>query len=345
MAYVGTPGQPFKILFDTGSTRLWVRSTKCMAAPCPRSYNPFTSSTVKNLGQAAPKILYGDGSTVYGFWITERVQVADVNINNFKMEMATNVTNTSPDEDGIMGLGFSTSRNEPTFWEALVRTGQITSPVFSYYIDASEVSGAITFGGIDVARYSGPLTWATVVPNSNRFPQRYLYWKLHMDSIRVGTKTLSFNTAMEPIIDTGTSLAIFPNAIAKGLNDALELGYLLIGGDAKTYRGFDCPSGRIPLNAPNFVLTFGNLQLVMSPQDYLFVQTDDNNRLVCISGIVGASDDTFIIGNVLLRKYYMVFDQESKAIGFALANRATRINSQFVAGSYRNSPPGIARIN
>jgi hypothetical protein len=304
------------------------------------------SQTHQNLNQQAPKILYGDGSTVFGYWMRETVQVADVSVTNFQMEAATNVTNTTSDEDGIMGLGISPTNAELTFWDVLVKSGQINSPVFSYYISGSETSGAITFGGIDTNRFAGPLNWVKIIPSSppQITPAQYLYWKLPMDALFVGNNQIQIPpNRMFPIVDTGTSLGIFPEAIAKAVNDALGLQPLRIGDDSVTFRGFSCPSGQIPnTNLPNLVMNFGSTQLSFTPKEYLFVQTDDLNRLVCISGIIGSKDSTFILGNILLRRYYTVFDQYSKAIGFAVANRSPRISPQFVAGSFMNSPMGTS---
>jgi hypothetical protein len=293
-----------------------------------------------NSNIAAPRIQYGDGSYVEGNWVSDRVQVADTWVNNFKFQLGTNVSDIS-DEDGIMGLGFSQMRLEPTYWEILVQNRLVTSPVFSVYIDSTETAGAITFGGVDLARYSGPLTWIPALGSM----KGSFYWGLELDRISVGSTQVPLaNSERYPIIDTGTSLGIFPPQLAKKINNQLGLQRVDVGGTQDDYRGFPCPSGKVPstTNLPNLEFSFGPAKLTFTPQEYLFIHPDNNDNLFCVSGITPGSSNMFIIGNVLLKRYYMVFDQNAKQIGFAVANRAPVVSSSFVGAGAFDSPIGRA---
>lgn len=340
MIQLGNPAQQFKILFDTGSTRLWIRGPgQCTTGRCT-TFNPSASKTFVDSNTIAPKIQYGDGSFVYGPWVSDKVQVADTWINNFKFQLGTNVSDIS-DEDGIMGLGFSQMRMEPTYWETLVQNKLVTSPVFSFFIDSTETSGAITFGGVDLARYSGPLTWIPAVGSM----RGSFYWGLELSSIGVGSANVPLQQSEKyPIIDTGTSLGLFPPELAKKINNQLGLQRADVGGTDDDYRGFPCPSGKVPsdINLPNLTFSFGTTALIFTPQEYLFIHPDGEDQLFCVSGVIAGSSNMFIIGNVLLKRYYLVFDQRSKQIGFALANRTPKVNSQFVGAGAFDSPMGRA---
>ncbi|XP_026533979.1 chymosin-like [Notechis scutatus] len=61
--YIGTPPQEFTVVFDTGSSNLWVPSIFCKSPACKnhQQFNPNLSSTFKKTKQSMA-IWYGTGS-------------------------------------------------------------------------------------------------------------------------------------------------------------------------------------------------------------------------------------------------------------------------------------------
>ncbi|KAJ3042913.1 Vacuolar protease A, partial [Rhizophlyctis rosea] len=355
---IGTPSKTFRILFDTGSSRLWVQGPA--AARTLRGPNVFdcsTSSTCTNTNQRAEEIQYVDGTTINGVYVKDTVTLAGLTISDLQFEEAT--TAVSPvsqstgasDIDGIMGMSFpqtssslfssSSSNGPPQFWQTLIDKKAVTSGVFSYYIDETEENGALVWGGIDTNRFGGQLQWIDVLPIGSggvfSSSQTYAYWQIKIDGVSVGQQTVP-STSLNAVWDTGTSLAVVPRSVAQSINSALGLERLT---NSEPYLyGTVCPSGNAYPNTPDITLNFGGKTFTVRPNEYYFRQPLDDGRgtLACISGFAGQNIQSAtggannapnaIIGNVLLRRFYSVFDTPNRRIGLAIANRAADVGGQ-----------------
>lgn len=201
------------------------------------------------------------------------------------------------------------------------------------------------FGGIDTARYHGELNWVPIVPTAFSFGQPvFIYWQIKLNTIEVAGRVVSF-TPTEAVLDTGTSLAIFSPETARSINTNIGLKEIGSGVNDLQMYGMRCSNGEIPKNLPDVVLTFDYVTISIPASTYLFIHPDDTGRLICLSGIVGASvssSSSVILGNVFLRQFYTVFDYGSRKVGIANADRSPYLNSSFIAVDYRQSPVGTA---
>jgi len=301
---IGSPGQDFKMIFDTGSSNLWAPSSTCKQ--CGFLKNKYTSGksrTYKPNGTEF-KILYGSGP-VSGFFSDDVVTVGGLAVKDQTFAEITDVSGLGlgfkiGKFDGILGLAFpaiSVNQTTPVF-QNIVDQGLVDSPVFSFfYSKEGEGVGELEFGGIDASKYTGDLFY---VPVSSK-----TYWEVELDSIQI--EGVNVTTVTKAIIDTGTSLLVGPTdevaAIAK-----LVGAKPLIKGEFT----IDCDKGK------NIDITLNGKVFTLQPGDVVI--PDQNLCLFAMSGqdIPAPNGPLWILGDPWLRTFYTVFDYgASPRLGFA----------------------------
>ena len=337
---LGEPAQNLKVMFDTGSTVLWVTTGKtCFQGACRPGYEPEKSTTFKDLKQNADPVTYADGTRVEGIFVSDTVSLgSDVAVKNFKLKIAKNVaTNIQTDDDGIVGLGLSPYR--PTLWDAIVKQGGIVqSPVFSYFVDNTDLAAGFTFGGIDMNRMDSPMFWIKTVSSDLKG------WFIPMTGLSIKGAASVIKRPVDVAIDTGSSLVTLPKETADYINKAAGLKPQTIDGYA-TWT-IPCPNGEIPKNLPNMTLKLGDITLVVGPKDYLLPwRYEVDSQRICFSAFEASRiPNAYVFGNALMRSFYWVFDQESHAIGIARANRSPRVTPKLMAASMKTHPYGVGKI-
>lgn len=220
---VGSPPQNFTVIFDTGSSNLWVPSAKChfsLACYMHPRYKSSHSSTHKKNGKPAD-IHYGTGS-ISGFFSQDHVEVGDLIVEDQEFIEATKepgITFLLAKFDGILGLGFQeiSVGNAVPVWYNMVNQGLVKDPVFSFWFNRNaeeEEGGEIVFGGVDPSHYEGEHTYVPVT--------RKGYWQFDMGDVLIGGKTTGFCAGgCSAIADSGTSLMAGPTTIITEVNHAI----------------------------------------------------------------------------------------------------------------------------
>ncbi|KAM5540515.1 hypothetical protein V8D89_005973 [Ganoderma adspersum] len=306
---LGTPPQSFKVILDTGSSNLWIPSTKCTSIACflHAKYDSSASSTYKTNGSDF-SIQYGSGS-MEGFVSQDTFRIGDLAIPGVDFAEATKEPGLAfafGKFDGILGLAYDTiavNHITPPFYH-MMNKNMIDAPVFSFRLGSSEDDGGeAIFGGIDDSAYTGSIQYVPV--------RRKAYWEVELQKVSLGNDDLDLeNTGAA--IDTGTSLIALPTDMAEMLNTQI--------GASKSWNGqytVDC--SKVP-SLPDLTLTFGGKPYVLKGTDYVL-----EVQGTCISSFTGldinlpGGGSLWIIGDVFLRKYYTVYDAGKDAVGFALA--------------------------
>ncbi|CAL5411909.1 unnamed protein product [Camellia sinensis] len=220
---IGTPPQKFTVIFDTGSSNLWVPSSKCyFSVPCyfHDKYKSSLSSTYKKNGKPA-EIHYGTGA-ISGFFSVDNVKVGDFVVKDQEFIEATRepgITFLAAKFDGILGLGFreiSVGDAVPV-WYNMVEQGLVKEEVFSFWLNPNadeEEGGEIVFGGVDPNHYKGKHTYVPVTKKG--------YWQFDMGDVLIdGKPTGHCDAGCSAIADSGTSLLAGPTTVITMINHAI----------------------------------------------------------------------------------------------------------------------------
>merc|ERR1712159_65904 len=303
---IGTPPQEFKVIFDTGSSNLWVPSSKTSIIhwnPLHAKYDSSKSSTYVKNGTSF-SIQYGSGSLT-GFVSEDTVLVGNVSVPSQLFCEATDEPGLSfkiGKMDGIMGMAWqriAVNGIKPTWYDVLSASDE---NLFAFYLGSGNGDNSeLVLGGTDPAHYTGDISY---VPLSEE-----AYWMFTMDKFSLGSNSQSNVTV---IADTGTSLFAGPKDFITQVQQSI--GATAVGSSGEYT--VDCskidslPSATITLNGKDYVL---------EGKDYVLQVSGE-----CLSGFMGidlpaGNPVKFILGDVFLRKYYSIYDMGNKRMGFATA--------------------------
>ncbi|WVZ96176.1 hypothetical protein U9M48_041845 [Paspalum notatum var. saurae] len=220
---IGTPPQNFTVIFDTGSSNLWVPSSKCyFSIACylhPR-YKSSKSSTYKEDGESC-QITYGSGS-ISGFFSNDNVLVGDLVVENQKFIETTregSITFILAKFDGILGLGYPeiSVGKAPPIWLSMQEQELLADNVFSFWLNRDPYApsgGELVFGGVDPKHYTGNHTYVPVSLKG--------YWQFDMGDLLIDGQSTGFCAdGCAAIVDSGTSLLAGPTAIIAQVNNAI----------------------------------------------------------------------------------------------------------------------------
>jgi len=307
MISVGTPRQSFEVVYDTGSSNLWVPNAQAQQGGCnvKHVYDHFNSSTFyKNCTPFS--ITYGSGP-VSGYLSVDTVTIAEYQLPNFTFAEMTDVSGLSTSYcdgyfDGICGMAWGAlSSGLPTPMGELASSGQLSEQVFAFYL-GDQTTGELVIGGVDPAHYTGDFF---VAPLTDRD-----YWRVDLTGLAAAGNTYS-NAATSAIVDSGTSFLAGPQSDVTFIVEKIGATQYLSTGLYQV----DCGS------SSTVTFSIGGKDFDLSVQE-MIVSSEGG---VCLLGLqsIQLQQPLWILGDVFMRKYYVKFDWCRGEIGIATANAAT----------------------
>jgi len=299
---LGTPEQSFNVIFDTGSSNLWIPSEKCSKCNHHKYRSEESSSYVANGKEF--HIQYGRGHLT-GFLSADTLSFGGVAVSNQTFAEGVEVPFIPfglGHFDGILGLGFPSIAVDSVVppVQNMIQQNLISEGVFAFYLPSeSGQKGELSLGEIDKTKYSGALTWVPLT--------RQTYWQIGLDNVIVAGVSVAQNV-LQGIVDTGTSLMVGPVAAVKQLAAIVGAKKMILTGEYTVE--CDKVSSLPPIE---FVIAGQNSQLTSS--QYVL-----NTGGKCLFGFMGMdipNDAAWILGDVFIREFYTVFDVTNTRVGFA----------------------------
>lgn len=307
---VGTPPQKFQVIFDTGSSNLWIPSAKCTNCGNHPTYNHNDSSTYHANGTSF-KILYGSGP-VSGFISNDNVDVGGLTVKHVDFAEITNVKGLGAAYslgkfDGILGMAWNKISVDdiPTIFSDFVQQGLVDQPVFAFYLSSdSSKKGELTLGGIDTSKYTGDIFYQDLSSET--------YWEIPLGDFKVNGNSMT--SVHKAILDTGTSLLAGPTDEVKKIAKKVGAKPFWLNPKEFTVNCSDIP------NMPDIELEIGGRTFSLSAQQYV-LNVEDVECLLGMTGIdvPAPAGPLWILGDVFIRQYYTIFDWGQKRVGLATA--------------------------
>jgi len=312
---IGTPGQPFVVILDTGSANLWVPDKTCKTCKGKSMFDSSTSTSYVANGKSW-SIQYGTGAAK-GFLGMDTVSFGAAGTQQLVVPKTTFGQAKSIDQDlqqdvadGILGLAFQSLAvdNVPPPLVNAISQGLLDNPYFTVYLQekgaADNVPGGVfTYGGMDTMNCGSLIAWQPLSSAT--------YFQFSMASIGVGSYTS--NKASDVISDTGTSFLGGPQTITDAL--AKQVG--------ATYDDFygayfiDCNASPPPLT----IVIGSNTYSLTEKQ----MKVDAGNGQCYWAAFpfdFGGFGPSWILGDPFIRQFCNTYDLGGKRIGFSPANGA-----------------------
>ncbi|XP_053417489.1 pregnancy-associated glycoprotein-like [Nycticebus coucang] len=310
---IGTPPQTFKVVFDTGSSDLWVPSVFCDTWSCEkhRRFNPRRSSTYKvHPGMVhTVRLNYGSGAII-GVVGYDTVKIGDLEDINQAFVLSTQEDSSYGyfvEFDGILGMaypGLGKNGLTPVF-DNLWKKGLISENLFAFYLTSGRKRGSVLLlGGVDHSYYSGELRWVPVTKQQ--------FWQVALNSITMKGKVIACHDGCQAILDTGSSVVNGPNEGVLNIHNIIHAQRFV-----NDEYVVNCNT---TTHLPDVVFVIDGVNYPVPARSYI----RKNAYGICVSTFQSFPDNAFnsktwILGDVFLRLYFSVYDRANNRVGLAPA--------------------------
>jgi hypothetical protein len=317
---IGEPKQSFSVVFDTGSGNLMVPADDCKSEACA-VHNRFLQSkspsfkdvscdgTVLEEGQAPPHdevtITFGTGE-IWGRCLQDVICIGTVcDRGSF---IAATYESQNPFKsfafDGVLGLALLSMSQGVDFnlMHRMSHKNSLRQSVFSVFLsDLDAEKSEVTFGEAKKDHLASDLFWVKVARESG-------YWEVQIEDITINDKLQDLCPSCYVAVDTGTSELAGPSDVVDKL--AQKLNVLV---DCSNYE-----------KLPKLGFVIGGHILNLEPSDYVDKDGSQCGVSLMSLDVPPPKGPLFVFGIPFLQKFYTVYDETNRQIGFGVAKHANQ---------------------
>jgi cathepsin D len=325
---VGTPGQSFRVLFDTGVSDFWVFSSKTPENnkhTYRRYFDDSQSRTWVRLNNDWS--LHDDAFLVSGFLGRDVIEIAGITTS--RKPVIAQVTalveirgHQKIPIDGVLGLGLKSGTGRAANIVKILKREKVIPKeivVFESH-DLSDEDESFLFFGSPVLKSNEKLYLNHVVRGSQ-------LWSIRVEDISIGDQAFGCGSSGD---------------IAKQCHALLDSGTEYLGVCASIFEDFvhklisqreDCyisdstsVSCTIQNNflLPNIVLHINQVSFELTPSQYM------RGKKILVAKIPERRQESFILGELMIRSFKTVLDYEDQKIGFIKENPCIVQNSSII---------------
>jgi hypothetical protein len=301
-------------VFDSGSGNLLVPASDCNSESCVAHsrYNQGESSTAYRVrcdgvqGDENPQdevtILFGTGE-IWGRCVQDKICLGTVCYpGSF---IAATYESKSPfmsfNFDGVLGLALlsMSQGSEFNMMERLKDTRKLHQTVYSVFLSSSDAeleASEINFGSVKKSHMASDLHWVPVSRDTG-------YWEVKVMDITIDNHPQELCENCYVAVDTGTSELAGPSSVIRELAERLH-----VLTDCSNY-----------YQLPNLGFLIGGQILNLEPKDYVDQSPDGCQVSLMPLNVPPPKGPLFVFGIPFLEKFYTVYDNVNKQVGFAVA--------------------------
>merc|ERR1719456_232704 len=329
---VGSNKDPINVVFDTGSTNIWIASTFCKEGSClkHKRYDAPTSHSFVN-SKHTLDVTFGTGN------LKGRLAVDDFTIGPYQVkgqnfaliEKETGFLFEKIDFEGICGLAFQkmAAHGFTPIFDNIVNQKLMQRYEFSFFFTRlPDSSSAVFFGGVDPRFYEGDIRMFPVV-------EQY-YWMVRLKDVFVGDYRIDGPKLV--LFDTGTTYFTTPKTLTPSVLKHMPRTkcHDVLSGAAKL------PDLRYQLYAQDDEV----VEIRIPAKEYYVGGTDGACDPAWMSiEVPSPHGPAYILGEVFMRSYYTVFDRgDDSHPGFAQVGIAKAVHDEKAMAAVRSLRGGGA---